>query len=123
MRRAVIAAILSALVLPGLGQIYNRRLRRGAALVVLMSLLLVSAVLALGLVLNRALEAMGEEIPKTGKWAALASHIHLGDLTFLLVILGLMAAVWVFGVIDAYRIGLSFEDRQPAGEPDESDPA
>jgi len=110
-KRAIIGAALSVFILPGLGHLYHRRLIRGLALITLTGVLLVVIAFSLFSALSRAVDEL-EGVMETGSLTDLAAQVRLGDQTFLVIVLGLMGGVWVFGAVDAFRTGL----RTPAGQ-------
>jgi len=106
MKRAFIAVLLSGLVLPGLGQLYTGRLRRGGLLIAAMSLLVMALLAAFFLSLNRAAAALSDQLPPAGeRLSLLAKTLASQNQTGLIIVLGLMLACWIFGVIDAWRGG------------------
>ena len=111
MKRAIIGTVLSVFILPGLGHLYHRRLLRGLALIILTGVLLIVTAFSLFSALSQAVDEL-EGVMETGSLTDLAAQIRLGDQTFLVIALGLMAGVWVFGAVDAFRTGL----RTPAGQ-------
>lgn len=115
MGRAGKAALLSALVFPGVGQLYLRRFARGA-------LLLLAAAIPLCFIVAIALRIAND----------LADRLASGEIAPDLITLVQMAldavhqasqsmngaalvfiALWAVGVVDAYRLG----NREPAEQP------
>ncbi len=112
MARALVAALLSGLIMPGLGQLFNRQFKRGGLIIAGMSVLVVSLSVALFMSLRRAVLAFGDDLPpESERWSALAEMASSQDQTAVLVVLGLMAAMWLFAVIDAVRGGLKYTGR------------
>ncbi len=108
MNNSLKGAFWSGLVFPGLGQVVLKRYKRGAVimLVVLisMSVVVVKAVhSALAILENIELES-GAISMSTISNAATHASTTSGSLTINLVLL-LTILCWVFGVVDAYRIG------------------
>jgi len=110
MKRGLTAALLSALV-PGLGQLYNRRLIRGTVLVLGMSFFFIALAVILFLKLSQAAATLDQSQLQEGPWVGLARAFQDQDLTWLAVVLGLGGLVWAWGVVDAFRDG-----RKAAGE-------
>lgn len=121
-KRAIIGAALSVFILPGLGHLYHRRLIRGLALITLTGVLLVVTAFSLFSALSQAVDEL-EGVMETGSLADLAAQVRLGDQTLLVIALGLMVGVWVFGAVDAFRIGLKYPTGQRQEGPDEISPA
>jgi TM2 domain-containing membrane protein YozV len=110
MKHAVVAVILSALVFPGLGQLYKREIRKGVFLILAASLLL--AVLVLGFLI---LYSFGyAEIVAAAGTAEAVTPAQLEQLLgqtgrhpFILFTLGLLLATWVYSWADAGRAPLT----------------
>ena len=108
MNNSLKGAFWSGLVFPGLGQVVLKHYKRGAVimLVVLisMSVVVVKAVhSALAILENIELESGAISMSTISNAASQASTTS-GSLTINLVLL-LTILCWVFGVVDAYRIG------------------
>lgn len=99
MGRTVIGVLLSGLIMPGLGQIYQRRMGKGALLITWMSLLLIGLSISAFFSLGQAIVAAGED-PSGGQVAA---QLRADPPVLVMVIAGLMAATWVYAVVDAAR--------------------
>ena len=121
-KRAIIGAALSVFILPGLGHLYHRRLIRGLALITLTGVLLVVTAFSLFSALSQAVDEL-EGVMETGSLADLAAQVRLGDQTLLVIALGLMAGIWIFGAVDAFRTGLRAPTGQRQEGPDEISPA
>jgi len=114
MKRALIAALLSGLVLPGLGQLYNRRLGRGLAFIMTMSGLLIALALTVFFKMGQAVETLSlEEATGQGRWTAVSQAFVKLDLTWLGIVVGIMVLVWAISVIDAFRDGRRPRPPQP----------
>lgn len=104
MRNAALSPLLSLLV-PGMGQIINRELFKGAMLVAAMSLLFI-AMLGLGLhQFSKAIMAAQEAGAQPGDFAAVSAQMRAQGASWFLVLGGLLAGLWAFAVIDAFRGG------------------
>ncbi len=102
MRQKITAFLLSALVFPGLGQLYNRDRRRGVILVLAANGLL-------GLVFLTALILVGREYtlvffprPLTRDMVQMLLFDTLRHPVFL-VVFSLLVALWSYGAVDAAR--------------------
>jgi TM2 domain-containing membrane protein YozV len=105
MKRALVAALLSGLILPGLGQLYNRRPLKAAAFILVMSGFLVALSLALFFKLGQAAASLSEAEAQAGRLADLSRAFGQLDLTWLTALLVVMGLVWLLGVVDAFRDG------------------
>jgi len=115
MKPTLLAPLLSAFILPGLGQIVNREVRKGALMIAAVSLLFMSLLFKVLFDLNRAFQSLPGE-PFQGQvpsfsfiTEALAKQDHAG----LLLLFFLLALVWVHSIWDAYRGAKKNESRKP----------
>ena len=108
MNNALKGAFWSGLIFPGLGQVVLKHYKRGAVimLVVLisMSVVVVKAVHSALAILEKIELESGAISMSTISNAATQASTTSGSLTINLVLL-LTILCWVFGVVDAYRIG------------------
>jgi hypothetical protein len=107
MRRSTIAALLSALAMPGAGHLYLKRIRSGIALIVVslgcLWVVLDSALREASAIVNN-IDAMGMVDPaQITALVTQASDASGRGLTTLAAV-GL-AVVWIFGIVDAWRLG------------------
>lgn len=114
MKRAIISPLLSGLVIPGLGQLVNRQVGKGAFLVAAASLLFMAT---LGFTLHKITQAVIalEGYAGPDKFGALRAELLRQGTAWLWVLGGLMAALWIYAVWDAWRAGRA-RDAQMAGE-------
>jgi NADH:ubiquinone oxidoreductase subunit K len=102
MRPAINAFLLSALVFPGLGQLYNQDRRKGVFLVLGANLLL-AAVALMGLILfSHQYHAVYYPRPLT-RDVALALLTDTFTHPLFLIPFALLAALWGFAAVDAAR--------------------
>jgi TM2 domain-containing membrane protein YozV len=107
MKKSIKAALLSALVFPGLGQMYLKRYVRGLIPMVLvltgLGVLIAQATAGALQVLDK-IQLQGGTVDMNAVTnLATASSSH-GDSYSSLISLGI-AGCWIFSVIDAYRLG------------------
>lgn len=107
MNRPTVSVLLSALVIPGAGHLYLKRIGRGIVLIVV-------SLVCLWFVLDQALQeatAVMDEIQATGlvdparisDLMARASSAPVHPLTTLATVV--LGVCWVFGIVDAWRLG------------------
>jgi hypothetical protein len=102
MRQGVKAFLLSALVFPGLGQLYNQDRKKGVFLVLGANLLL-GVVLLVGMVLLSQ-EYLAVFYPRPLTWKLV--HLLLVDTIshpFFLIPFALLMALWGYAMVDAAR--------------------
>ncbi len=112
MKRGLVSALLSGLVCPGAGQIYNRQYVKGA--------LMIAAALSLtGALVYRTWEEMmrlasgvmpGELL---GSVAPIAQKIAETNRPFYNKVAAIFLALWVYGVIDAFISGKKRDTTNP----------
>jgi TM2 domain-containing membrane protein YozV len=108
MTQALKGALLSGLVLPGLGQVMLKQYKRGIALmlIVLVALVvLVAQATQQALTILERIEAEGgvidlSTISNTASQVSTASDTAIFNIALLLIIF-----CWIIGTIDAYRLG------------------
>eukprot|EP01022_Parablepharisma_sp_SALTPOND_P002723 TRINITY_DN11111_c0_g1_i2.p1 TRINITY_DN11111_c0_g1~~TRINITY_DN11111_c0_g1_i2.p1 ORF type:complete len:809 (-),score=292.58 TRINITY_DN11111_c0_g1_i2:541-2967(-) len=114
LKRAIVSPILSGLVIPGLGQLVNRQVGKGAFLVAAASLLFMAT---LGFALHKITQAVialdGYNGPD--KFGALRAELVNQGTAWLWVLGGLMVALWAYAVYDAWQGGRA-RDAQLAQE-------
>lgn len=108
MNNAIKGAFWSGLIFPGLGQVVLKHYKRGAIIIIIvlisMSVAVVKAVHTAFAILKE-IELEGGAISMSAlSNAATQASTTSGSLTFNLV-LWLTILCWIFGVVDAYRIG------------------
>ncbi len=108
MKNSLKGAFWSGLIFPGLGQVVLKHYKRGAVIMLMvlvsMSVVVVKAVHS-ALAILEGIESEGGAISmSTISNAATQASTTSGSLTFNLVLL-LTILCWIFGVVDAYRIG------------------
>ncbi len=108
MNNSLKGALLSGLVFPGLGQVVLKHYKRGAVIMltvlISMSVFVVKAVHSALAILKEIELESGSISMSTISNAATQKSTTSGNLTFNLVLL-LTILCWIFGVVDAYRIG------------------
>jgi len=103
MKKAIAAALCSGLVIPGLGQIVNQQIRKGVVLLGLVFLLFVTAAVKLAFIIP--------SLTKTSDLleASKAATFGGGDLLSMAALLLGFAILWVYSVVDAFRVALRSE--------------
>ena len=108
MSNSLAAALLSGLVFPGLGQVVLKRYRRGVVLmlIVLACLsVLVAKALQRAFAILKQIELAGGTIDMDAILSAAAQSSTTSDTLVFNYVSLLIIVCWVFGVVDAYRIG------------------
>jgi TM2 domain-containing membrane protein YozV len=110
MKRALIALFLSALIFPGLGQIYNRDLKKGLFLI-LLATLGVTIIFLGGLIL---LSYQCAAVYPTPLNKAIFQEMLLRVLLHPLILcaISLFLGVWVFAALDAFRTSRRLPEKE-----------
>lgn len=121
MHRGLVAALLSAFVWPGAGQLYNREFKKGAALIAL------TLVVAAAVMVAAAAEVTRQLPPDIGDLDAdlirtLPAQVLAARTGTLLASSLLLLVAWGYGIVDAYLGGrgrrkLTLEPRTPPRPP------
>ena len=108
MSKSLMAALLSGLVLPGLGQVVLKRYRRGVVLmVIVLACLSVIGTIALqrAFAILRQIELAGGAIDIDAILNAATQSSAASDSLIINYASLLLIVCWIFGTVDAYRIG------------------
>jgi len=115
MKRIILAPLLSAFVLPGLGQVINRQFLKAGLLMAAVMMFFLALVFKLLYDLNKVLLALPlETLEKTSRpLATVAQGLSGQDKTVLVFLLLALLAVWAYGVWDAFTVARKEERDQP----------
>lgn len=121
MHRGMVAALLSAFVWPGAGQLYNREFRKAAVLIGLTLAVAVAVIIATAAEVTRQLPAdigdLDADLVRTLPAQILAARSGTLVASSLLLLLA-----WAYGIVDAYLGGrgrrkMTLEPRTPPSPP------
>jgi hypothetical protein len=106
MKKYILAPLCSALIVPGLGQIINRNLKKGLFILSVIFFLFIVGMIKLFFILRSVL-ADGN----TGRLntPSVGEALQSTDLTILWLLLGLFSMVWVYSILDAFWVGKEME--------------
>ncbi|MDY6972698.1 MAG: hypothetical protein SV775_10265 [Thermodesulfobacteriota bacterium] len=102
MKRAVISTLCSALVIPGLGQIVNRQLRKGACILSAVFVIIIAFVIEMYRVVITVVNSM--DLNRSDP-AMITNQIRANDPSVSLYVLTAFLALWLYSVLDAYFAG------------------
>ena len=99
MQKAIMSPLCSGLVIPGLGQIINQDLKKGIIILCVVFALFVAGTIRLLQIIHSVFQSGHVDIsnPQT-----LMTRLRAEDPTMLWLLGVVFAAVWVYGVVDAY---------------------
>ncbi len=106
MGRLLLAALLSALVFPGLGQVYKGEVRKGVCLILTASLLLVFLVVTFLISYSFGYAELVQQAGNPDAVTPEQLRQLLGQTLgkpLILFVFGLLLAAWVYGWLDAAR--------------------
>ena len=112
MKKYILAPLCSAFIVPGLGQIINQSLKKGLFILSVTFCLFFVGTIKLFFILQSAIaEANTGRLNTTpiGEW------LQGKDLTLLWLLLGLLAMVWVYSILDAFWVGKKLERTKERG--------
>jgi TM2 domain-containing membrane protein YozV len=117
MKHAIVSPLLSALVLPGLGQVINRQIIKGLALMGGVTVIFLGLIVKVFLDLSRVTgQLMTPELTMPADASAkFWVLIRQQNLTMVYVLMGLGLVLWIYGIVDAIIAGRRI-DRAVEGE-------
>jgi TM2 domain-containing membrane protein YozV len=114
MKKYILSPLCSAIIVPGLGQVLNKRIMKGLIIMGLVFILFIMITIKLALIILEEME--GKDI------YALNDLIEIrplsGGLSGLWVMAAVFVILWLYSIIDAFFDGLKIE-RQIKENPDE----
>ena len=113
MKKYIVSPLCSAFIVPGLGQIINRNLKKGLCILSFVFLLFVAGTIKLAFTLRSILQ--GQEITQLNS-ATMGERLQGEDFTLLWVLVILFGVVWLYSVMDAFWAGKKMESRGEGGD-------
>jgi hypothetical protein len=113
MKKAILAPLCSAFVIPGLGQIINQHLIKGGCILFAVFILFVAGTFTLYHLMSVALNT---EMISPGHSSDIMDRLKAADFSALWYFLVPFALIWLYSVLDAYLIGRKL-DQTGEGEP------
>ena len=108
MKKAIIAALCSALVIPGLGQIINQQVKKGGFILALVFVLFLAGVFILYRLISGIRHA---EEPTAIDFSFIMSNFSALDLSVLWFLLLAFAIIWLYAVLDAFLTARKLDRR------------
>lgn len=102
MKKYIVAPLCSAFIIPGLGQIINRNLKKGLCILCLVFVLFVAGTIKLAFTIRSLFR--DSEMTSLNS-ATLGERLQGEDFTLLWVLVILFGVVWLYSVIDAFWTG------------------
>jgi hypothetical protein len=106
MKKIILAPLLSAFILPGLGQVVNGQFRKAGLLIAAVSLLFLSLFFKVLYDLNKFFLSIHPETYEKGSptFSSAAQTLSRQDNLLLIILVLLLSGVWVYGVWDAFAV-------------------
>jgi O-antigen/teichoic acid export membrane protein len=107
MKKAILASLCSAFVVPGLGQILNHEIKKGLLILSAVFVIFVGGCVKLAFIITSIMannSSLGEDTQ------GMLKAIETENLGFLWILVALFALVWVYSVIDAFLSGRRLEE-------------
>jgi TM2 domain-containing membrane protein YozV len=114
MKKYILSPLCSALIVPGLGQVLNKRILKGLIMMGLIFILFVMITVKLALLVMEAIKS--KDIYAINDLIEIRSLN--GDLSSLWIMVAFFVILWIYSIIDAFFDGLKVE-RQTKENPDE----
>lgn len=92
----------SAFLIPGLGQVINQHLKKGACILLAVFIIFVTGVVKLYRILDMALDGVDLNKPDT---VMIMDRLRAEDTSALWYLLIALGILWVYSVVDAYLAG------------------
>jgi ABC-type dipeptide/oligopeptide/nickel transport system permease component len=108
MKKAVFSPLCSALIIPGLGQIINRHLKKGVCILLAVFILFIAGMIALFRIIDDVLKV---ETIHPGESPYFLDRLRAADYSTLWYLLMFFAVIWLYSVLDAYLTGRKLDQR------------
>jgi TM2 domain-containing membrane protein YozV len=112
MKQAFLAALCSAFVIPGLGQILNQQLKKGIIMLGAVLVLFGTGVVEMYRIMKYVLQ---KTPPANANPGSIIQSLGSPDYLALWIIFGLFAIVWIISVVDAFLAGRRMDRLQKEG--------
>jgi len=109
MKKAILAPLGSAFVIPGLGQIINQHLKKGVCILTGTFILFIAALVKLYQILRAAVEAGNINPSESG---LITERLRAGDFSALWYLFGAFFLLWIYSIVDAHLTGRKIDGRK-----------
>jgi TM2 domain-containing membrane protein YozV len=113
MKKAVLAPLCSALVIPGLGQVINQHIKKG---IILLAVDFVFIILFTIEIYQIVREVAQSEVLNSGDPEMIMERTLAGDHTSLILIFMVFGALWLYSVADAFLGGRKADELENFNE-------
>ena len=105
MKRTIISPVLSAFVIPGMGQIVNGQIAKGSILLGLVAMDMVLTVFLLLRSVSQALYSLPDPKITRASMEKIVAMVTAQDNTFIYILIIAFIAIWAYSVVDAFFVG------------------
>lgn len=99
MKKTILSPLCSALVIPGLGQVINGKLKKGLAILAMVFILFLGGVVKLILIIRPILNHPSIESPSVRR---IAETLHGEAFSSLIYFIIAFTVLWIYAVLDAF---------------------
>ncbi|MBF0475792.1 MAG: hypothetical protein HQK59_08155 [Deltaproteobacteria bacterium] len=114
MRKTLISPVLSGLILPGVGQLYNRQIAKGCLLIAITTVLFIALFMLMATDLYSVINSMDTIQSSPEAVNDVLAKVRNRDHTYLWAVSSILFAVWAISVVDAFRHGRAIDQAQDA---------
>ncbi len=108
MKQQILSTLCSGLIVPGLGQILNRHIKKGIALLAIVFILFIAGTIQLAVLSTALLE--GQALYQLNT-VTIMQRLQDADLSGLWVLVSIFAIVWLYAVLDAFWGGRRLDNK------------
>ena len=109
MKQYILSVLGSALIVPGLGQVLNRQVKKGLLIMGIVFILTIGVIIKLaGVIMKLLPQLKPDEI--TGE--IITEKLHEIDLSATWFILVMLLVIWLYSVCDAFVVGKKLENER-----------
>jgi hypothetical protein len=113
MKKAVLAPLCSALVIPGLGQVINQQMKKGIMLLAVDFVFIILFTIEMYQIVREIAES---EVLNIGEPEMIMERTLAGDHTSLIYIFMVFGVVWLYSVVDAFWGGRKADELEEFNE-------
>ena len=113
MKKAVLAPLCSALVIPGLGQVINQHIKKGVMLLAVDFVLIIAFTIEMYQILRG---VIGTGVLNSDEPEMIMERIMAGDHTPLVVLFAAFGVLWIYSIVDAFLGGRKADELEELHE-------
>ena len=106
MKKYITSTLVSALVVPGLGQVLNGQVKKGLILMGVVFVIFIAGVIKIAQIITGILPELN---PNEINSKAILEKINVMDISMLRLIMIIFLIIWIYSIIDAFIYGLREE--------------